>query len=216
MKQHVTLRQQNDNSTAGLWWKPLFSLQRELSQSYKKMVENSVQVFFAQPTVWDMQAEMLDTMHRNTHRVFGEMYNNRQLATGWFTGNNIEPFVDIVENCDNYKVIAEVPGGVDESINVSVMENALCLEGEKALPSLGPDDVYIRKECHHDAFRRTIALPDEADGSKAVARIEGSVLVVDIPKRSQERGTALSDVSINQLQESSVSGKRSQTKSKRN
>ena len=48
---------------------------------------------------------------------------------------------------------------------------------------MGPGDAYYVSERRYGSFRRTFELPNDADGDRIRADLEGGVLTVVVPKR---------------------------------
>ncbi len=177
MRKHVAVRKDNQSSAA-LWWEPFFNWQQEMNRNLREMATD-----FFPPEVLDAEEETLSAIQQSTRRIFGEMFNNRQMLTPWLTGNNTEPYVDIVENGKGYRINAEVPGIDPENLDVSVAEGALTVSGSKEECREHEEDRYIRHECRAGSFSRKIALPDDADMDNAEATFDKSVLLIEIPKK---------------------------------
>jgi HSP20 family molecular chaperone IbpA len=127
---------------------------------------------------------LFSAAQHGTHRLFSEMFNNRQMATPWFIGSAPEPYVDILESHDAFRVKADVPGIEEENLNIAISDGALTISGTRCDETKEGDERYIRHECHSGTFSRTIALPEEADMDSATAELEHNVLSIRIPKKA--------------------------------
>lgn len=185
MTQAISVQKSASQPTENLWWKPLFSLQREMNQAMKDAFSNTGPSAFMAPALWDVEEDLFATMQRNTHRIFSELFNNRQLAAPLLTGAVPEPFINIIENGNNFKIKADVPGLSADDLEVSIADSAITITGSRCEDQLDKGDSYLRQECHCGEFSRTIALPEEADLNKASASFDHNVLTVEIPKKPE-------------------------------
>ena len=167
-----------------LWWQPFFQLQQEMNHACMKMMA-SFSPLDNTPLLGDTQEGMLETIQHNTHRVFSELFNNRQMITPWLTGQMTEPYVNITETPRHIKVVADVPGLHADDLDVSVAHDALVISGECAKESECASETTLRHELHEGRFSRTIALPEEANVAKAKAHLNNHILTVVIPKKPQ-------------------------------
>ncbi|MDB2414212.1 Hsp20/alpha crystallin family protein [Rickettsiales bacterium] len=187
MTQQLNILKSAANPKDALWWQPMFSLQRELNRSAREAFSNFSRPSFMAPSVWDAEEDIFSAFQRNTHRIFSELFNNRQMSTPWVTGTTTEPYVNIIENGNKFKVRADVPGLSAKDLEVSISDNAITISGTRCSEEKDEGDSYLRRECHFGAFSRTIALPEEADVEKASARFEQNVLTVEIPKKQEAK-----------------------------
>ncbi len=212
MSQQLAVHKNTQHPLDALWWKPIFSTQNEINQSLKQMVDQFMQPFGGAPAaLLDTEENAFNAFQRNTHRMFSELFNNRQLATPWLNGTMTEPYVDIIENGKSFKIRADVPGLNAKDLEVSISDSAITISGERCEDKQEKDGTYLRRECHCGAFSRTIALPEEANMDKASASFEQNVLTVEIPKKQaaqqKEQGRKLNI-------EGSASPKKAEPKSK--
>lgn len=82
-----------------------------------------------------------------------------------------EPLVDVYEEKDQVKVIAELPGVGKEDINVKVSDGTLILDTSKA------------KRKYH----KEVALPARVDMKKAKATYNNGVLTLELPKIGEKK-----------------------------
>ena len=169
MTQQLSLHKNTAHPLDALWWKPLFSMQKQMNRTIEEMFSNSPLSSVIPPSFFNTEEDVFAVTQSNIHRLFSEMFNNRQMLTPWLAGQNTEPYIDIIENGKSFKISAELPGLNAKDVDVSISDCALTITGEKKKSSAEEGDTYIRKECCCGAFSRTIALPEEADMDKATA-----------------------------------------------
>ncbi len=93
------------------------------------------------------------------------------------------PAIDVYETPDEFLVVAEIPGVVPSSIDLTTTGNVLSLKGVKEVGDL-PEPLLQSRERTFGAFHRQVALPNEVEFDKAEAAIEHGVLKIRLPKRT--------------------------------
>ncbi len=106
---------------------------------------------------------------------FGAMTNVGG-AAGW------SPAVELSETEKEFNVRAELPGIKPEEIEVSIMDNALVLSGEKREKTEKKEENYHFSETFYGSFRRSIPLPAEVDEDSVEAEYTDGVLNVRLKK----------------------------------
>jgi HSP20 family protein len=114
--------------------------------------------------------------------------------TEWFT-----PAVDIVEDAESFVLDVELPGMRPEDVSVSFDDGVLTIRGARKMAT-AEGGAYQRRERSHGAFCRAFALPDEVDGSEAIAVMAEGVLTLRVPKREP---TSASPSSLDPLRRAS-------------
>lgn len=184
MTQQLTVKKSAKSPANDLWWKPFFSIQQEFNNSMQDILKGLYQQSMPSE-IWHIEDTLFQSAQRNTHRIFSELFNNRQLATPWITGDITEPYVDIIENEEEFKIRADVPGIQPEDLDIIMSDSAVVINGIRCEESKEKDEEYIRRECHCGAFSRTIALPKEADTEKTSATFDKNVLMIKVPKKKE-------------------------------
>lgn len=105
-------------------------------------------------------------------------------AGRWFT-----PAVDIFEDDDAVLVRVELPGVRPEDVQIDTKKHLLTIRGERRLENAERPEGYHRLERSFGAFSRTFELPDDVDGSDAVAVMSDGVLTVRIAKRAMRNAS---------------------------
>lgn len=101
---------------------------------------------------------------------------NGSLFTGWM------PAVDVIEEKDTIRLVAELPGVKPEDVKISLENNILTIAGEKKKETDVKDERVRRYERTYGAFERTFTLPATIDPHKIVATYEAGLLTVELPK----------------------------------
>lgn len=179
MTKQISIHKDQAHGADALWWKPMFTMQREMCKACQHMVpENLVPA-----AAWEASDDMLATMQNGVHSLFSQLFNNRQMMTPWLMGHQTEPYIDITESNGGFVIKADVPGVDVEELDVSIADSALIIKGKKQSRQHEGDN-YLRHECCVEPFSRTVALPEEADIERASANFDQNVLTVEIPKKA--------------------------------
>jgi HSP20 family protein len=95
------------------------------------------------------------------------------------------PSVEINETAKEIRVTAELPGLEEKDVEVSLLEGALWIKGEKRQEhEEEKGDVYTC-ERQYRAFQRMIQLPMEVEADKIKATFKKGVLKVTLPKTKE-------------------------------
>ena len=96
-----------------------------------------------------------------------------------------EPPVDIEETEDSFLVEADLPGVKRDDVEVELLDNHLEIRGEaKEKERVG---ILRRRTRRTGQFHYRVSLPGEVDDAKVEARLEDSVLRLEIPKAASSR-----------------------------
>lgn len=90
--------------------------------------------------------------------------------------------VDVIENEDNFKIKANLPGVKKEDIKIFVKENQLIIEAKHEEKKCENNTNIIRSERYVGKYQRLFTLPDNCDKSNIKAKIEHGVLELSITK----------------------------------
>lgn len=91
---------------------------------------------------------------------------------------HLAPPVDIFETEDGLTLVADVPGLDEQTLEISVNQGVLTIEGKA---SLGAGELLWR-EYAMDGYWRQFQLPDSFDVAKAGAEVCNGVLTLHLPK----------------------------------
>ena len=92
------------------------------------------------------------------------------------------PPVDVFENKDAVKIVAELPGVKPGDVKISLENSTLSLKGEKQQVAEESTDRVHRDERTYGHFERTFSLPSTVDADRIEAQFENGVLTISIPK----------------------------------
>jgi HSP20 family protein len=97
------------------------------------------------------------------------------------------PPVDITEQGDSIRILAEVPGVNPDNVKISVEGNVLTIHGTKEQVSEQSAERVHRYERTYGAFERTFTLPSTVDPAGIRAAYENGVLTVTLPKMERAK-----------------------------
>jgi len=97
------------------------------------------------------------------------------------------PPVDILEEADAIRIMAEVPGIDPKDVKISVEGNVLTIHGTKQQIAEERTGRVHRYERTYGAFERTFTLPATVDANNIKAGYEHGVLTVTFPKVEQAK-----------------------------
>jgi len=122
----------------------------------------------------------LNQLHRDLNRVFDERYNASEPSA--YDAGNWVPHVDIREDEQGFRVIADVPGVDPGDVDITLDRNVLTIRGSRSTESESEEGGFKRRERISGTFVRQFTLPDSADPDAIKARVNNGVLEVTIPK----------------------------------
>ena len=94
------------------------------------------------------------------------------------------PDVDICEDSERVRLVADMPGVDQTSMNVTVENNVLTIEGQARVN--GPEGyALVGQEYGVGKYRRDFTLSDAVEVQGIKARMQHGVLEVTIPKREE-------------------------------
>ncbi|RPI02502.1 MAG: Hsp20/alpha crystallin family protein [Zetaproteobacteria bacterium] len=139
---------------------------------------------------WNAFGEM-DALRREIDRAFSEFWPGRgrvpRVAFLPGRGARQYPLVNVSEDDRNVYVEALAPGVDPKSLDLSVMEGALTITGEKPGLAQVSAEAYHRNERAAGRFVRTVELPVAVDAGKVSADYRTGLLLVTLPKAESAR-----------------------------
>jgi len=90
--------------------------------------------------------------------------------------------VDIFEETEYLRIVAEVPGVKPEHVKILVEGNLLTIQGTKEQIAEAKTEKVHRYERAYGAFERTFTLPTTVDAEHIKANYEMGVLTLTLPK----------------------------------
>ena len=93
------------------------------------------------------------------------------------------PAVDITEDENSFKLLADIPGVNPEDIEVSMENGVLTVKGERKTEDKTEKENFRRVERQYGSFYRRFTLPETANADKIEAHSDHGVLKIIIPKQ---------------------------------
>jgi len=97
------------------------------------------------------------------------------------------PPVDIFEDAEAIRIIAEVPGVKPEDVKISLDDNVLTIKGAKQQVAEERTERVHRYERTYGSFERSFTLPATVDASNIKASYAHGVLTVTLPKAEKAK-----------------------------
>lgn len=94
------------------------------------------------------------------------------------------PRLDTIEQDNEIKITAEVPGIDENNLDVTVNDDTVTIKGDKRdeISQSKNDKSFLAIERSYGAFERTVVLPSKVQSDKARAVLRNGILTVTIPK----------------------------------
>jgi len=128
---------------------------------------------------------MLDLMPHLEHRI-GRTFNEPLRGSEWPVPEAVTtawlPLVDIFEEPDAIRLVAEVPGVRPSDVKISVEGSLLTIKGTKEQVAEPKAEKVHRYERTYGAFERTFTLSASIDSNKIKATYNLGVLTITLPK----------------------------------
>lgn len=99
------------------------------------------------------------------------------------------PPVDIFENAEEYRVVADLPGVRQQDVQLDLERGELTLFAKRSLSREGETLALGRRE---GDFRRVFRIPEEVDATKVEASFDQGVLQVRLPKSERTKPRRIS------------------------
>ena len=112
--------------------------------------------------------------------LFGEF-----LRPNWLSSRNrgdLYPAVDIEENEDGYKIVADLPGLNKDDVKISYRDEVVVLSGEKKAENESDNKNYHCYERSFGKFERAFRFHSDIIVDKIDANFKDGVLTVSLPK----------------------------------
>lgn len=130
--------------------------------------------------VRDPMLDLLYTLERRMGRVF-EPFGDFEWRIGETTGA-WTPVVDIFEEANALRIVAEIPGVLPENVKISVEGNMLTIQGTKEQVADEKAEKVHRYERIFGTFERSFTLPAIVDPEHIKATYGAGLLTLVLPK----------------------------------
>ena len=128
---------------------------------------------------------MLDLLY-NLERRMGKYFNEPLTYIDWATPELPTaawvPVVDIFEEPDFLRIVAEIPGVKPENVKISVEDNVLTIHGTKEQVAEEKAEKVHRYERTYGSFERSFTLPATVNAEAIKASYEHGLLTLLLPK----------------------------------
>jgi len=115
-------------------------------------------------------------------RLLDEMFQSPYFREESGLLANWMPPVDVIEEKDHIRMVAELPGVKPEDVKISLENNVLTIRGEKKQEEEHKDDRVHRFERAYGMFERSFTLPTMIEPEKIIAKYDMGVLTIELPK----------------------------------
>lgn len=132
--------------------------------------------------VRDPMLDLLYQLERRMGRIFNEPFPVFDWKVGETTTAAWLPLVDIFEETDFIRLVAELPGVKPEEVKIFVEGNLLTIKGTKEQLAEEKAEKVHRYERTYGAFERTFTLPATVQPEKIKAAYDNGVLTITLPK----------------------------------
>ncbi len=134
---------------------------------------------------WDPVRDLF-TLQERMNRLFEETADRRarpEEAEAQIEHADWVPAADVYEDEREYTLALDVPGIRREALDVSLDDSRLTIRGERAQV----EGVGVRRtERPHGRFVRSFSLPDAVDRQGITADYKDGVLLLRLPKRTEQ------------------------------
>ena len=136
-----------------------------------------------------MRARTADALSpfREMSRAFENVFSRYAEGEGGETLSDWAPRVDILENAEGLRILAELPGLNKDDIKISLENFTLSLTGEKKQPENTDNYTWHRGERCYGTFKRLFSLPTTVDPEKIKADYRNGILDVFLPKAEKAK-----------------------------
>ncbi len=124
-------------------------------------------------------------LNRLMDEAFGYSTDQGDTLAGWI------PAVDVTEDNETVRVMAELPGVKPENVKITMENNVLTIRGEKNQENRTDAERVQRYERSYGVFERSFAVPTTVDADRITATYEHGVLTVSLPKAERAKPRAI-------------------------
>jgi HSP20 family protein len=125
---------------------------------------------------WRLQQEMMEEFFGDGGAAGGI----RSLPRGSF------PAINVVNTADTVDVYLFAPGVDSKTLNVSLQQNLLSIEGKRPIPT-NKKATYYRQERFDGEFRRVISLPEDIDPERVEAKYRDGIVQICVHRQQSAK-----------------------------
>jgi len=129
---------------------------------------------------------ILDEMDRLFDDFSSGFENYRITPRTMGTEMLIAPAVDLIDEGENYRIHAEIPGIKKDDVNIEVTEKDVEISAEikEEKQEEDKESGYIRRERRYSRFYRRVPLPSSVKADEVEAELKDGILSISLPKQS--------------------------------
>ena len=121
--------------------------------------------------------------------IFNNFFNEIAAFSYPLSSNDrtLSPRTDIFENDSDYCLGLELPGVLQEHLDLKIDNNIITIQAKKEDVSETKDKNYHMQERYYGSFYRSISLPSNIDEEHIKAEFKNGILNIKIPKKEQSK-----------------------------
>lgn len=127
------------------------------------------------------------SFYRQANRLFEDVFREFD-DTRDGLGGILAPSIDVVQDEQQVRITAELPGVKEDDIDVSVDGDVLTLRAEKRVEREDGNDRRHVSERAYGTFQRSLRLPPAVDPDEVKAHFDHGVLTVCLPRTGEGDG----------------------------
>ncbi len=124
--------------------------------------------------------EEIRRLHEQIDRMFSDMFARTKDLDVMLTR---APLIDLVDEGDKFRIVAEIPGVDKEDLDVRIFEDSVVIRAEKKLGKEDRGKNYYLRERGYTSYYRSITLPEPVIPEKAEATYKNGILEIVVPKK---------------------------------
>jgi HSP20 family protein len=124
---------------------------------------------------------------RRRGKIFNEPLTFMDWATPELATGAWVPVVDIFEEPEYIRIVAEIPGVKPENVRIAVEDNFLTISGTKEQVAEEKAEKVHRYERTYGAFERSFTLPGTVHAEAIKATYENGLLTLVLPKLEKSK-----------------------------
>jgi HSP20 family protein len=140
---------------------------------------------------WNQYQE-LTRWHRDIDDLFRHFFAGGPEGSDQLPGSGSMPAMEVFEREGQYVIRADIPGIDPKEVEVSVLNDALTIKGERKKSHEVKEKESYYSEAAYGRFERRLALPKGIDPEKITARFENGVLEISVPLPQSVSGKKVS------------------------
>lgn len=138
-------------------------------------------------TRWDPFKDLIHIQERMNRMFEDSLVRSRGDEDPGSESASWTPAVDIYETPDRVVLLADLPGVLQEGLDVRVEGNTLIMSGRRKLEAEVAEENFHRMERGYGSFKRTFTLPATIRQDGIRAQHNDGVLKVTLPKSESSR-----------------------------